>query len=158
MNNTHHVMQDFYESINNAISHSETLIEILGRELDSLKNNDLAEFEDLQQEKQEVIISLKTFDSAHKAFCQHLHIDPFADDLQRHMDDRAIGNWQQLLAQLKQCEQIHRTSDLYIRNKLEHIQTALIMLEVNSPTEATNLYNQMGRQTASSSGRSLTIA
>jgi hypothetical protein len=56
---------------------------------------------------------------------------------------------------LEACDKLHRTSDLFMRTKLESISKALEILELNSPVTSTNLYNNLGNAFKSNIGRSL---
>lgn len=149
------LIEEFDGHLKQAISDAQQLQSTLDLEYDHLKNNDLEAFQELQVRKQHDVQTIQLFDALRNQFCTRASIDQEDKNFSQHLPPSQQTQWQQLLDILEVCNKTHRTSDYYMRTKLESISKALETLELSSPVTSTNLYNSLGNAFKSNIGRSL---
>ena len=149
------LIEEFDGHLTQAISDAQQLQTTLDLEYDHLKNSDLEAFQELQVRKQHDVQTIQLFDALRNQFCKKASIDQEDKNFSQHLPPSQQTQWQQLLDILEACNKIHRTSDYYMRTKLESISKALETLELSSPMTSTNLYNSLGNAFKSNIGRSL---
>ncbi|MDE1062669.1 MAG: flagellar export chaperone FlgN [Pseudomonadales bacterium] len=149
------LIEEFDGHLKQAISDAQQLQTTLDLEYDHLKNNDLEAFQELQVRKQHDVQTIQLFDALRNQFCTKANIDQEDKNFSQHLPPSQQTQWQQLLDILEVCNKTHRTSDYYMRTKLESISKALETLELSSPVTSTNLYNSLGNAFKSNIGRSL---
>ena len=149
------LIEEFDGQLKQAISDAQQLQSTLELEFDYLKTSDLQAFEELQVRKQHDVQSIQLFDALRNQFCTKACIDRDDQNFSQHLPPLQQTQWQQLLDILEACEKTHRTSDFFMRTKLESISKALETLELSSPVTSTNLYNSLGNAFKSNIGRSL---
>ena len=149
------LIEEFDGHLKQAISDAQQLQSTLDLEYDHLKNNDLEAFQELQVRKQHDVQTIQLFDALRNQFCTKASIDQDDKNFSQHLPPSQQTQWQQLLDILEACNKTHRTSDYYMRTKLESISKALETLELSSPVTSTNLYNSLGNAFKSNIGRSL---
>ena len=149
------LLEEFDGHLKQAISDAQQLQTTLDLEYDHLKNSDLEAFQELQVRKQHDVQTIQLFDALRNQFCTRASIDQEDKNFSQHLPPSQQTQWQQLLDILEACNKTHRTSDYYMRTKLESISKALETLELSSPVTSTNLYNSLGNAFKSNIGRSL---
>ena len=149
------LIEEFDGHLTQAISDAQQLQSTLDLEFDYLKNSDLQAFQELQVRKQHDVQTIQLFDALRNQFCTKASIDQEDKNFSQHLPPSQQTQWQQLLDILEACNKTHRTSDYYMRTKLESISKALETLELSSPMTSTNLYNSLGNAFKSNIGRSL---
>jgi flagellar biosynthesis/type III secretory pathway chaperone len=149
------LQKEFDGHLTQAIIDAQQLQSTLNLEYDYLKDNNLQAFQELQARKQHDVQTIQLFDALRNRFCTNAGIDREDQNFSHHLPIPQQAQWQQLLDLLKGCDKLHRTSDLFMRTKLESISKALETLELNSPMTSTNLYNSLGNSFKSNIGRSL---
>ena len=149
------LIEEFDGHLTQAISDAQQLQSTLDLEYDHLKNSDLEAFQELQVRKQHDVQTIQLFDALRNQFCTKASIDQEDKNFSQHLPPSQQTQWQQLLDILEACNKTHRTSDYYMRTKLESISKALETLELSSPVTSTNLYNSLGNAFKSNIGRSL---
>ena len=149
------LIEEFDGHLKQAISDAQQLQTTLDLEYQHLKNSDLEAFQELQVRKQHDVQTIQLFDALRNQFCTRASIDQEDKNFSQHLPPSQQTQWQQLLDILEACNKTHRTSDYYMRTKLESISKALETLELNSPVTSTNLYNNLGNAFKSNIGRSL---
>jgi len=149
------LIEEFDGHLKQAIGDAQQLQSTLDLEYDHLKNNDLEAFQELQVRKQHDVQTIQLFDALRNQFCTKANIDQEDKNFSQHLPPSQQTQWQQLLDILEVCNKTHRTSDYYMRTKLESISKALETLELSSPVTSTNLYNSLGNAFKSNIGRSL---
>ena len=149
------LIEEFDGHLKQAISDAQQLQTTLDLEYDHLKNNDLEAFQELQVRKQHDVQTIQLFDALRNQFCTKASIEQDDKNFSQHLPPSQQTQWQQLLDILEVCNKTHRTSDYYMRTKLESISKALETLELSSPVTSTNLYNSLGNAFKSNIGRSL---
>ncbi len=149
------LIEEFDGHLTQAISDAQQLQTTLDLEYDHLKNSDLEAFQELQVRKQHDVQTIQLFDALRNQFCTKASIDQEDKNFSQHLPPSQQTQWQQLLDILEACNKTHRTSDYYMRTKLESISKALETLELSSPMTSTNLYNSLGNAFKSNIGRSI---
>jgi|TARA_B110000908_G_scaffold5334_1_gene6786 flagellar biosynthesis/type III secretory pathway chaperone len=149
------LIEEFDGHLTQAISDAQQLQTTLDLEYQHLKNSDLEAFQELQVRKQHDVQTIQLFDALRNQFCTKASIDQEDKNFSQHLPPSQQTQWQQLLDILEACNKTHRTSDYYMRTKLESISKALETLELSSPMTSTNLYNSLGNAFKSNIGRSL---
>ena len=149
------LIEEFDGHLTQAISDAQQLQTTLDLEYDHLKNSDLEAFQELQVRKQHDVQTIQLFDALRNQFCTKASIDQEDKNFSQHLPPSQQTQWQQLLDILEACNKTHRTSDYYMRTKLESISKALETLELSSPVTSTSLYNSLGNAFKSNIGRSL---
>ena len=149
------LIEEFDGHLKQAISDAQQLQTTLDLEYDHLKNSDLEAFQELQVRKQHDVQTIQLFDALRNQFCTKASIEQDDKNFSQHLPPSQQTQWQQLLDILEACNKTHRTSDYYMRTKLESISKALETLELSSPVTSTNLYNSLGNAFKSNIGRSL---
>ena len=149
------LIEEFDGHLTQAISDAQQLQTTLDLEYQHLKNSDLEAFQELQVRKQHDVQTIQLFDALRNQFCKKASIDQEDKNFSQHLPPSQQTQWQQLLDILEACNKTHRTSDYYMRTKLESISKALETLELSSPVTSTNLYNSLGNAFKSNIGRSL---
>ena len=149
------LIEEFDGHLTQAISDAQQLQSTLDLEYDHLKNSDLEAFQELQVRKQHDVQTIQLFDALRNQFCTKASIDQEDKNFSQHLPPSQQTQWQQLLDILEACNKTHRTSDYYMRTKLESISKALETLELSSPMTSTNLYNSLGNAFKSNIGRSI---
>ena len=149
------LIEEFDGHLTQAISDAQQLQTTLDLEYEHLKNSDLEAFQELQVRKQHDVQTIQLFDALRNQFCTKASIDQEDKNFSQHLPPSQQTQWQQLLDILEACNKTHRTSDYYMRTKLESISKALETLELSSPMTSTNLYNSLGNAFKSNIGRSL---
>jgi flagellar biosynthesis/type III secretory pathway chaperone len=149
------LIEEFDGHLTQAISDAQQLQTTLDLEYQHLKNSDLEAFQELQVRKQHDVQTIQLFDALRNQFCKKASIDQEDKNFSQHLPPSQQTQWQQLLDILEACNKTHRTSDYYMRTKLESISKALETLELSSPMTSTNLYNSLGNAFKSNIGRSI---
>tara|TARA_B110000503_G_scaffold31305_1_gene50577 strand:- start:5971 stop:6441 length:471 start_codon:yes stop_codon:yes gene_type:complete len=149
------LIEDFNNHLVQAISDAQQLQSTLSLEHEYLKISDLQAFQELQPRKQHDVQTIQLFDALRNQFCNRASIDKEDQNFSSHLPAPQQALWQQLLDLLEACDKLHRTSDLFMRTKLESINKALETLELNSPATSTNLYNNLGNAFKTNISRSL---
>ena len=149
------LIEEFDGLLKQAISDAQQLLSTLELEFEYLKTSDLQAFEELQVRKQHDVQTIQLFDALRNQFCAKAIIARDDPNFSHHLPPLQQSQWQQLLDILEACEKTHRTSDFFMRTKLESISKALETLELSSPVTSTNLYNSLGNAFKSNIGRSL---
>ena len=149
------LIEEFDGHLTQAISDAQQLQTTLDLEYQHLKNSDLEAFQELQVRKQHDVQTIQLFDALRNQFCTKANIDQEDKNFSQHLPPSQQTQWQQLLDILEACNKTHRTSDYYMRTKLESISKALETLELSSPMTSTNLYNSLGNAFKSNIGRSI---
>ena len=149
---------EFSRTLLQAASDAQQLLATLQEEHQHLKDNNLEAFQSLQPRKQHDVQTIQLFEALRGQFCSRLEIDVETPDFAQHLSEENQAVWQHLIGTLKQCDELHRTSDIYMRQRLDSISKALDVLQLNKPSTATNLYNKLGNSFTASQGRSLSKA
>ena len=116
-------------SLEQALTLAKTLEEMLEREFEQLKVQDLDAFEASQSTKNDLLQQL-----AQLAGIQ----GPDSAD--------ALGpEWDGFKAQMAHCRDMHRRNEVLIGRKVDAIRGALQSLQVQDPTSSVEIYDRLGK-------------
>jgi flagellar biosynthesis/type III secretory pathway chaperone len=117
-----------------ALPVAEQLHQLLTLEFESLKEQDLDRFEQLQLAKTDLLTELS-------------RLCPDSEVLQAHAD------WQDLKEVLVECRDMHRRNALLIERKLDSIRGALRSLSAGHASSPVEVYDRLGKMARFSKGR-----
>ena len=109
---------------------------LLNSEFRSLKEQDLQSFEELQQQKieildflgsEELLERVKTYSESRDALTENLML------------------WEQVLSLMKDCKELHTRNEVLINRKLETIRGALLTIQTPDPLSSVEVYDRLGK-------------
>ena len=109
---------------------------LLNSEFRSLKEQDLQSFEELQQQKieildflgsEELLERVKTYSESRDALTENLML------------------WEQVLSLMKDCKELHMRNEVLINRKLETIRGALLTIQTPDPLSRVEVYDRLGK-------------
>lgn len=109
---------------------------VLSNEFKSLKEQDLETFEVLQTQKLEILDFLASEDLAQR-------IRDYADNPDALADNVAL--WEQVMALMKDCKELHIRNEVLINRKLETIRGALHTIQTPDPLSSVEVYDRLGK-------------
>tara|TARA_B100000767_G_scaffold251447_1_gene254465 strand:+ start:1303 stop:1734 length:432 start_codon:yes stop_codon:yes gene_type:complete len=109
---------------------------VLSNEFKSLKEQDLDTFEVLQTQKLEILDFLASEDLTQR-------IRAYAEDPDALADNVAL--WEQVMALMKDCKELHIRNEVLINRKLETIRGALHTIQTPDPLSSVEVYDRLGK-------------
>ena len=109
---------------------------VLSNEFKSLKEQDLETFEILQTQKLEILDFLASEDLTQR-------IRDYADNPDALADNVAL--WEQVMALMKDCKELHIRNEVLINRKLETIRGALHTIQTPDPLSSVEVYDRLGK-------------
>jgi len=109
---------------------------VLSNEFKSLKEQDLKTFEVLQTQKLEILDFLASEDLTQR-------IRAYAEDPDALADNVAL--WEQVMALMKDCKELHIRNEVLINRKLETIRGALHTIQTPDPLSSVEVYDRLGK-------------
>ena len=109
---------------------------VLSNEFKSLKEQDLETFEVLQTQKLEILDFLASEDLTQR-------IRAYAEDPDALADNVAL--WEQVMALMKDCKELHIRNEVLINRKLETIRGALHTIQTPDPLSSVEVYDRLGK-------------
>jgi|TARA_B110000503_G_scaffold135376_1_gene215873 flagellar biosynthesis/type III secretory pathway chaperone len=109
---------------------------VLNSEFDALKQQDLNTFETLQAQKLEILHFLAS--------------DELLEKVKSHTDDQdkaaaTVAIWDQVVALMNECRNLHRRNEILINHKLETIRGALQTIQSPDPLNSIEIYDRLGK-------------
>ena len=124
-------------SLEQALALAKTLEDMLEREFEQLKVQDLDAFEASQNTKNELLQQLAQLAGIH---------GPESAD--------ALGpEWDGFKEHMAHCRDMHRRNEVLIGRKIDAIRGALQSLQVQDPTSSVEIYDRLGRVSRVRRGR-----
>ena len=109
---------------------------VLSNEFKSLKEQDLETFEVLQTQKLEILDFLASEDLTQR-------IRAYAEDPDALADNVTL--WEQVMALMKDCKELHIRNEVLINRKLETIRGALHTIQTPDPLSSVEVYDRLGK-------------
>ena len=109
---------------------------VLSNEFKSLKEQDLETFEVLQTQKLEILDFLASEDLTQR-------IRAYAEDPDALADNVAL--WEQVMALMRDCKELHIRNEVLINRKLETIRGALHTIQTPDPLSSVEVYDRLGK-------------
>jgi flagellar biosynthesis/type III secretory pathway chaperone len=126
--NTDHLTQ--------AVHKAHALKLVLNSEFDALKQQDLNTFETLQAQKLEILHFLASEELLEK-------VKSHTDDQDNAATTATI--WDQVVALMNECRNLHRRNEILINHKLETIRGALQTIQSPDPLNSVEIYDRLGK-------------
>jgi len=126
--NTDHLTQ--------AVHKAQALKLVLNSEFDALKQQDLNTFEVLQAQKLEILHFLASEELLEK-------VKSHTDDQDNTATTAAI--WDQVVALMNECRDLHRRNEILINHKLETIRGALQTIQSPDSLNSVEIYDRLGK-------------
>ena len=105
------------------------LVNLLDEEFNALKEQDLDAFEELLNEKNQILADLTQLTGVRQP-----------EDA-----DRLGPEWTPFRDRMRVCRDMHRRNEILIMRKLDAIRGALESLNVNDPTSPVEVYDRLGQ-------------
>ena len=105
------------------------LVDLLDEEFNALKEQDLDAFEELLNEKNQILADLTQLTGVRQP-----------EDA-----DRLGPEWTPFRDRMRVCRDMHRRNEILILRKLDAIRGALESLNVNDPTSPVEVYDRLGQ-------------
>tara|TARA_B100001057_G_scaffold450893_1_gene493375 strand:- start:241 stop:672 length:432 start_codon:yes stop_codon:yes gene_type:complete len=109
---------------------------LLNSEFRSLKEQDLQSFEELQQQKIEILGFLGSEELLERVKTYSESRDALTDNLML---------WEQVLSLMKDCKELHMRNEVLINRKLETIRGALLTIQTPDPLSSVEVYDRLGK-------------
>ena len=109
---------------------------LLDHEFRSLREQDLESFEDLQQQKIEILAFLGSEELLNRVKTYSESPDLLAENLML---------WEQVLLLMKDCKELHMRNEVLINRKLETIRGALHTIQTPDPLSSVEVYDRLGK-------------
>jgi flagellar biosynthesis/type III secretory pathway chaperone len=109
---------------------------VLSNEFKSLKEQDLETFEVLQTQKLEILDFLASEDLTQRIRAYAEEPDALADN---------VALWEQVMALMRDCKELHIRNEVLINRKLETIRGALHTIQTPDPLSSVEVYDRLGK-------------
>ena len=109
---------------------------LLNSEFRSLKEQDLQSFEELQQQKIEILDFLGSEELLERVKTYSESPDALTENLML---------WEQVLSLMKDCKELHMRNEVLINRKLETIRGALLTIQTPDPLSSVDVYDRLGK-------------
>ena len=125
---TEHLAQTLYKA--NALK------AVLESEFDALKQQDLEAFEILQTQKLEILTFLASEDLLER-------VKAYAEDVSTATNNLVL--WDEVMALISDCRDMHRRNEVLINRKLETIRGTLQTIQSPDPLSSVEVYDRLGK-------------
>lgn len=124
------------EALSQALHKAQALKALLGQEFDALKKQDLSDFESLQNQKLEILNFLAGEDLLTR-------VKEYSEESQTAATNLAL--WDEVMAIVAQCKELHQRNEVLISRKLESIRGALQTIQTPDPLSSVEVYDRSDR-------------
>ena len=124
------------EFLSQTLHKANALKALLNNEFRSLKEQDLQTFEDLQQQKLEVLDFLGSEELLER-------VKNYSDCPETLSENLML--WEQVIALMKDCRELHMRNEVLINRKLETIRGALHTIQTPDPLSSVEIYDRLGK-------------
>ena len=124
----------------------EVLRTLLEQEFEALKEQDLKQFEKLQNEKIKILEILSEEEFVAKA--QEFHENQgFNASSGVNIPLESLELWDQIVKSITEGKTLHQRNEILINSKIESIRTALRTLQSPDPLNSVEVYDRLGKLT-----------
>ena len=124
----------------------EVLRTLLEQEFEALKEQDLKQFEKLQNEKIKILEILSEEEFVAKAQEFHENQGFNASD-GANIPMESLELWDQIVKSMTEARTFHQRNEILINSKIESIRTALRTLQSPDPLNSVEVYDRLGKLT-----------
>ena len=127
---------------------ADALKELLEQEFSALKEQDLVNFEKLQQKKNQILEFLSNEEFLNRA--QEYKAAGVAEkDASTHANLENLAMWEKIILAMTDSRKLHQRNEILINSKIESIRSALRTIQTPDPLSSVEVYDKLGKLTGS---------
>ena len=117
---------------------AQVLKQVLEKEFQALKDQDLTHFDKLQQQKLEVLSFLASEDLLER-------VKIYTQDSDKKAAMENLAAWDEIMLLIAECKDMHSRNEVFISRKLETIRGALQTIQSPDPMNTVEVYDRLGK-------------
>ncbi|MDA8786593.1 flagellar protein FlgN [Porticoccaceae bacterium] len=117
---------------------AQVLKQVLEKEFQALKDQDLTHFDKLQQQKLEVLSFLASEDLLER-------VKIYTQDSDKKAAIENLAAWDEIMLLIAECKDMHSRNEVFISRKLETIRGALQTIQSPDPMNTVEVYDRLGK-------------
>lgn len=117
---------------------AQVLKQVLEKEFQALKDQDLTHFDKLQQQKLEVLSFLASEDLLER-------VKIYTQDSDKKAAMENLAAWDEIMLLIAECKDMHSRNEIFISRKLETIRGALQTIQSPDPMNTVEVYDRLGK-------------
>ena len=114
------------------------LKQVLEKEFQALKDQDLTHFDELQEQKLEILSFLASEDLLER-------VKIYTQDSNKKTAMANLSAWDDIMLLIADCKDMHSRNEMFISRKLETIRGALQTIQSPDPMNTVEVYDRLGK-------------
>jgi len=117
---------------------AQVLKQVLEKEFQALKDQDLTHFDELQEQKLEILSFLASEDLLER-------VKIYTQDSNKKTAMAYLSAWDDIMLLIADCKDMHSRNEMFISRKLETIRGALQTIQSPDPMNTVEVYDRLGK-------------
>ena len=117
---------------------AQVLKQVLEKEFQALKGQDLTHFDELQEQKLEILSFLASEDLLER-------VKIYTQDSNKKTAMANLSAWDDIMLLIADCKDMHSRNEMFISRKLETIRGALQTIQSPDPMNTVEVYDRLGK-------------
>ena len=117
---------------------AQVLKQVLEKEFQALKDQDLTHFDELQEQKLEILSFLASEDLLEG-------VKIYTQDSNKKTAMANLSAWDDIMLLIADCKDMHSRNEMFISRKLETIRGALQTIQSPDPMNTVEVYDRLGK-------------
>ncbi|MDA7814998.1 flagellar protein FlgN [Porticoccaceae bacterium] len=117
---------------------AQVLKQVLEKEFQALKDQDLTHFDELQDQKLEILSFLASEDLLER-------VKIYTQDSNKKTAMANLSAWDDIMLLIADCKDMHSRNEMFISRKLETIRGALQTIQSPDPMNTVEVYDRLGK-------------
>ena len=117
---------------------AQVLKQVLEKEFQALKDQDLTHFDELQEQKLEILSFLASEDLLER-------VKIYTQDSNKKTAMANLSAWDDIMLLIADCKDMHSRNEMFISRKLETIRGALQTIQSPDPMHTVEVYDRLGK-------------
>jgi len=117
---------------------AQVLKQVLEKEFQALKDQDLTHFDELQEQKLEILSFLASEDLLER-------VKIYTQDSNKKTAMANLSAWDDIMLLIADCKDMHSRNEMFISRKLETIRGALQTIQSPDPMITVEVYDRLGK-------------
>jgi len=117
---------------------AQVLKQVLEKEFQALKDQDLTHFDELQEQKLEILSFLASEDLLER-------VKIYTQDSNKKTAMANLSAWEDIMLLIADCKDMHSRNEMFISRKLETIRGALQTIQSPDPMNTVEVYDRLGK-------------
>ena len=117
---------------------AQVLKQVLEKEFQALKDQDLTHFDELQEQKLEILSFLASEDLLER-------VKIYTQDSNKKTAMANLSAWDDIMLLIADCKDMHSRNEMFISRKLETIRGALQTIQSPDPMNTVEVYDRLGK-------------